>query len=260
MFGLGDKMLTLLPVTSSPFHAKFAGPYTVIRKVSDMNYMIATPDRRKSSQLCHVNLLKPYHERSDTPPRGTVAQSVALSDRLTSSVSPVGPLVAAQEQEEIRAPGDGVLCACLNNSETLKQLPQLLQHLSEGKRAELIHLIKEFPMLFSDTPTQTHLLQHDIDVGDDSPVRQRFYRVSHEKRKHIDTEVDWLNPLRQFVYKNKMSIKMSIKIKCSSLKNGSPEWNHLQVSKEVRSRYTMFPHNVLKRHKSVLMKKVPNTP
>ena len=30
---------------------------------------------------------------------------------------------------------------------------------------------------------------------------------------------------------------------------------YLQASKEVRSRYTMFPHNVLKRHKSVFVKK-----
>lgn len=115
--------------------------------------MIATLDRRKSSQLCHVNLLKPYHKRSDTPKRGTVAQPVALSDRLASPV---------------------VLLRARLNSETLKQLPQLLQHLSEDKRAELINLINEFPMLFSDTPTQTHLLQRDIDAGDVSPVRQWF--------------------------------------------------------------------------------------
>ena len=45
----------------SPFHAKFGGPYEVLKKVSDENYLIATPNRRKSSQLCHVNLLKPYY-------------------------------------------------------------------------------------------------------------------------------------------------------------------------------------------------------
>ena len=141
VFALGDKVLALLPVVSSLFHAKFAGPYTVIRKVSDVNYMIATPDGRKSSQLCHVNLLKPYHERSDTPAGGAVAPPVAFSDRLASPGSPADPAGAAQEQEEIRAPDDGVLLARLNDPETLKQLPQLLQHLSEGKRAELINLI-----------------------------------------------------------------------------------------------------------------------
>ena len=78
VFALGDKVLALLPVTSSPFHDKFAGPYTVIRKVSDINYMIATLDRRKSSQLCHMNLLKLYHERSDTPAAGAVASVSCL--------------------------------------------------------------------------------------------------------------------------------------------------------------------------------------
>lgn len=43
VFALGDRVLALLPVTSSLFHAKFAGPYNVIRKVLDINYMIATP-------------------------------------------------------------------------------------------------------------------------------------------------------------------------------------------------------------------------
>ena len=47
-------------------------------------------------------------------------------------------------------------------------------------------------MLFSDTPTQTHLLEHDIDVGESLPLRQRFYRVSQQKKKHIDKEVAYL--------------------------------------------------------------------
>ena len=120
VFSVGDKVLSLLPIISSPFQAKFAGPYTVIKKVSDINSVIATPERRKSSQLCHVNLLKPYHERSDTPTGGAVVQPVALTDGVLSSISPVDPSVAAQEQEVIRAPDDRVLRACLNNSDTLK--------------------------------------------------------------------------------------------------------------------------------------------
>ena len=44
----------------SPFQAKFVGPYTVVRQLSEQNYLIETPDRRKRNQLCHINLLKPY--------------------------------------------------------------------------------------------------------------------------------------------------------------------------------------------------------
>ena len=58
-FSPGDQVLALMPIVGSPFQARYTGPYTVIEKLSDLNYFIATPGRRKSKQLCHINLLKP---------------------------------------------------------------------------------------------------------------------------------------------------------------------------------------------------------
>lgn len=63
VFAPGDRVLALLPIVTSPFQAKPSGPYSVLMKVSDQNYVIATADRRSYTQLCHVNLLKPYHAR-----------------------------------------------------------------------------------------------------------------------------------------------------------------------------------------------------
>ncbi len=57
VFTSGDQVLILLPSSGSPFCAKFTGPYTVFQKLSDENYQVATPDRRKSKQCFHVNLL-----------------------------------------------------------------------------------------------------------------------------------------------------------------------------------------------------------
>lgn len=54
----GDQVLALLPIVTSPFQAKFSGPYSVVEKVSDQKYVIATPSRRSSTQLCHVNFAK----------------------------------------------------------------------------------------------------------------------------------------------------------------------------------------------------------
>ncbi len=56
-FQPGDQVLALLPVVGSPFQANFAGPYTVARQISDLNYLINTPDRREKRRVCHVNLL-----------------------------------------------------------------------------------------------------------------------------------------------------------------------------------------------------------
>ena len=64
LFCPGDQVLALLPIPGSPFRAKFSGPYDIVRQVTEQDYVIATPNRRKSSQLCHVNLLKPYYSPS----------------------------------------------------------------------------------------------------------------------------------------------------------------------------------------------------
>ena len=46
--------------------------------------------------------------------------------------------------------------------------------------------------MFGDTPSQTHLIEHDIEVGDAWPIRQRFYRVNTEKRKYLDAEIRYM--------------------------------------------------------------------
>lgn len=53
-------------------------------------------------------------------------------------------------------------------------------------------LIFEFSSLFSDIPTCTSLIEHDIDVGDAQPIRQRFYRVSPDKHQSLEDSVRYL--------------------------------------------------------------------
>ncbi|XP_026119724.1 uncharacterized protein LOC113098887 [Carassius auratus] len=65
-FKEGDQVLVLLPVFGSALSARFSGPYEVIRKMSDTDYVIGTPDRRKKSRVCHVNMLKAYHVRESS--------------------------------------------------------------------------------------------------------------------------------------------------------------------------------------------------
>uniref|UniRef100_A0A096M9Z4 ribonuclease H n=1 Tax=Poecilia formosa TaxID=48698 RepID=A0A096M9Z4_POEFO len=193
----GDQVLALCPVLSSPFQARFAGPYTVLEKVSDQNYLISMPDRRKKSQLCHVNMLKPYYAHDDlfhpqckgvTP--ACAANSLAGGSKTfsttDSALSPVGNDSGTDELDSALIHGR------LKNSETLDKLDTLLAHLPAGRAKQLAGLIGEFPCLFSDTPGRTHLIEHDVDVGDAKPIKQRFYRVNLEKRKHLNAEVDYM--------------------------------------------------------------------
>lgn len=52
-------------------------------------------------------------------------------------------------------------------------------------------MIHSSPCLFS-TPGRTHLIEHDIELGDAKPIKQRFYRVNADKLKHLDAEVSYL--------------------------------------------------------------------
>ena len=56
-------MPALLALPRQPLQARFCGPYIVTKKVGDGNYIIHTPDWRRTERLCNVNMLKQYFAR-----------------------------------------------------------------------------------------------------------------------------------------------------------------------------------------------------
>ena len=61
-FEPGDRVLVLFPVVGNPLQAKYSGPYKVVKKISDANYLVRTPGRCKETQVCHINMFLAYHE------------------------------------------------------------------------------------------------------------------------------------------------------------------------------------------------------
>ena len=195
-FSPGDQVLALLPLVGSPFQARFSGPFTVLGQTTALTYLLQTPGRRKKTQLCHVNLLRPYYSRAvplSTGGEGVqppAVNPVLMADTVRREVS-VG-LPGIDDDDGVNAPDECRLRGRLRNSETLASLESLLGHLSPDHSAELTALIREYVCLFGDVPTRTHLLEHDIDVGDSQPIRQRFYRVSESKRSVMESEVKYM--------------------------------------------------------------------
>ena len=113
----GDRVLALLPIPGKPLQARYYGPYTVDKQISDVNYIVNTPGRRKQKQLCHVNMLKQY------------------IDRDSSSVTPISVVSSVpQEQSEMNSEDMNFIksdpaSSKLQNSDILKDLDQKLSHL-----------------------------------------------------------------------------------------------------------------------------------
>ena len=65
VFKPGYKVLVFLPIPGHPLQAQCFGPYEIESKISDVNYVVQTPGRRKEKRVSHVNMLKEYFDRSD---------------------------------------------------------------------------------------------------------------------------------------------------------------------------------------------------
>ncbi len=80
----------------------------------------------------------------------------------------------------------------LSNSVILKDLDVHLSHLTPNQRKDIVVLMEDSCSLFCDIPSQTTVLQHDIDVGDAQPIKQHPYRLNPKKSELMKTEVKYL--------------------------------------------------------------------
>jgi len=175
-FQVGEKVLALLPMPKSPLQARFCGPYLITKKASDVNYIIHTPDRRKSQRLCHVNMLKKYHDREKNV-----------------KTTPVAPITTVEESEDVLFSDDVIGGSIkLKNSDVLANLQQKLSHLPVQEREQMSSLILEFADLCPDVPGRTDLVYHDVDVMGAKPIKQHPYRTNPVKLQFLRKEVEYM--------------------------------------------------------------------
>ena len=157
-FQVGQLVLVLLPVTGKPLETKYQGPFRIIGKLGPVDYVISTPNKRRSQRVCHVNMLKAYVERD--------AKFLCLNTDV-SELSDVGPTVS-QTQDEFS-----------------------MDHLPERDRAQLKSLLTQYADIFSDLPGKTDLCTHSIEIKSGTrPIRLSPYRVNPEKSEQIRKELD----------------------------------------------------------------------
>ena len=190
-FEPGDRVLVLFPVVGNPLQAKYSGPYKVVKKISDTNYLVRTPGRCKETQVYHINMLKAYHEKPK-PELVTLNNRLRL-ESLTHSESCVG--LEAEKEEDTESDvrlGNDQPPIKLQNSQILNDLGTKLSHLPSVQRKVLAEVITQYREVFPDVLNKTNLIEHDVDVGDSAPIKQHPYRVSPMKKELLDKEVQYM--------------------------------------------------------------------
>ncbi|XP_076036537.1 uncharacterized protein LOC143022279 [Oratosquilla oratoria] len=181
-FAVGDQVLALLPLNNLPLQSKYSGPYVVLERQGQANYVIHTPDRRKKRRLVHVNLLKPFHERDEAE---------------CSRAEPVC-MVVPEESDASDECFSGTLSATgpkLDNSTIVRNPSDKLGHLSGAQVEDIKSLLTEFECIFGDIPRPCSTLEHDVETEGALPIRQRPYRLNAFKREYLRAEVQRLQEL-----------------------------------------------------------------
>ncbi|XP_078249909.1 uncharacterized protein LOC144589343 [Pogona vitticeps] len=162
-FDPGEEVLWLRPCRENKLQLKWAGPYRVISKMSDLNYLIEQ-EENQARRVVHVNALKPYY-------RGE--QRVLFA-------------IKAAESEEAELPfweGRGeVKC----NPEEVKISPALTQ----DQQQELKMLLNKYQQVFSNKPGIVKGVMHRIHTGDAPPQAVSPYRVTGPYRDKVRKELD----------------------------------------------------------------------
>ena len=133
-FKPGDKVLALLPMVQNRLTARFQGPDSVERKLNAVNYVVITPDRRKTCCVCHVNMLKWYLESEIAGAVGVV--------RPVPDPPPDLPF-EVDNGVSFKAKKGDVPPIKLTNSEVLSDIGAELQHLSCDQQKDIEGLLLE---------------------------------------------------------------------------------------------------------------------
>lgn len=182
-FVVGDNVLVLLPIPGNPLKASFSGPWKILKKVSDVNYLVETPERRRPYQLCHINMLKAYKGRDKVIPVALVGDTTKCNGINSFSF----PDVSNFDDDCFDGaewPND--------NEHSLENFSEMVSHLNLVEQGSLKKLVFSYKDLFSDVPGQTTVLEHDVDVGNATPVKQSPYRLNPFKNDVVDKEVDYM--------------------------------------------------------------------
>ena len=160
----GEKVLVLLPDKHKRLQLSWKGPFQIVKKLNAVDYLI---DIKGKEKLYHVNLIKKYHEREEQ----------------TEMVS-----VIVHEEEESQLRNIGIPLITLKQTEDYKDV-KYAEILSDTQKGDLQRMVQANKEVFSDLPGETRLVECEVNLIDENPVRVAQYPLPHSQIKTVKEEV-----------------------------------------------------------------------
>jgi len=172
----GDKVLVLVPGRNNKLDFQWEGPETIVKRLGVANYRVRNDAGRE--RIFHINMLKQYvirdnegSEKKETADDSESDIEVEISEGENEEAAAVmgvvedsedGQDVSDAEMDEIRVSESGKLHLYnVQSNETWIDI-QINTELSEVDQAKIFKVVEEYADIFSDVPTATHLIKHEI--------------------------------------------------------------------------------------------------
>ncbi|GFX77512.1 retrovirus-related Pol polyprotein from transposon 297 [Trichonephila clavipes] len=161
----GDLVLVLATSRANKLAVQWIGPGTILNKISETNYLVEIPGRCETSQIYHINMLKPYYKRPEHV-------NVIINDETQNSLADQGLEIPYLENNSL-----------VYDFEDVIQASELNKHLHDKQMDRLRELLNKYSKCFSNNPGLTNLVEHEIQLVSDQPVRTKPYRMSHRQNE-----------------------------------------------------------------------------
>ncbi|GBM85126.1 Retrovirus-related Pol polyprotein from transposon gypsy [Araneus ventricosus] len=170
-FRVGDLVLVLATSKPNKMAVQWTGPGVIESKLSETNYIVRMEGKKDKTQIYHINLLKPYHQRLER----------------------VNLLVNGEENQEREAEELTILYPVsdpnIYDFERIKADSALEGRLSPTEIESLKQLLGRHKKIFSNDPVKTHLVEHDFELISDKPIRSKPYRTSQRQNEILKGEI-----------------------------------------------------------------------
>ncbi|XP_069138991.1 uncharacterized protein [Argopecten irradians] len=173
----GQRVLVLLPTKRNKLLMQWRGPFVITERKGSMDYAVNVDGKVKT---LHANMLRLYVDRTDSGSLVMERDSGALSVVCASIVRD-----ADNDEEDDFSPSNIVTLPTSVGTETVKDVD-----VSDELEQDVNELLSEFADVLTDVPGKTTLVEHDINLTTNDPVRVKSNTLPFQMKATIREEVD----------------------------------------------------------------------
>ena len=189
-FAVDEQVLVLLPTATNKLLAQWKGPYKVLERVNDLNYILSIDNQPRRF---HINMLKKYV--TPEAAAGCVATVASEKEKLEclecvaahyaqNTATDVGAAVVITDESDEEGPVT-VACCQTESQHDVK----LGADLEPEQRERVTSLLAQFSDVLSDKPGKAHVAPYHIQMTSKTPIRVKPYQIPLRLTDAVKAEI-----------------------------------------------------------------------